>query len=104
MGPYREIRTIAFLEKEYPHVIEVPIPPKGLGRKLDQIEAWLSQRIERREYGRWGRFRNGMDIAIWAFRTPEAASNFRKFDVNKHRQFGGAAIDRCKMSCGVEPL
>jgi len=76
MGPYREIRTIAFLEKQFPHIVEVPIPPKGLGKKLDQIEGWLAVRVARHDYGRWGRYRNGVDIAVWAFGSSEQADAF----------------------------
>lgn len=79
MVRYRELRTIAQLEKEFPYVIEVAVPPKGLGRKLDKIETWLSSRVSRHEYGRWGRFRSGTDIAIWAFKDDTLAKRFSDF-------------------------
>lgn len=78
MVRYRELRTIAQLEKNFPFVVEVPVPPKGLGRKLDQIELWISTRATRNDYGRWGRFRSGVDIAVWAFKEPSIAEAFKK--------------------------
>ncbi|WP_374303785.1 hypothetical protein [Ferrovibrio sp.] len=78
MVRYRELRTIAQLEREFPYIVEVPIPPGGLGRRLDKLEAWLAIRIERKDFGRWGRWRDGRDIAVWAFREPAIASAFQR--------------------------
>lgn len=78
MVRYRELRTIAQLEKEFPYIVEVPIPPGGLGRRLDKLEAWLVTRIDRKDFGRWGRWREGQDIAVWAFREAAIASAFQR--------------------------
>jgi len=78
MVRYRELRTIAQLEKEFPYIVEVPIPPGGLGRRLDKLEAWLAAQIDRKDFGRWGRWREGRDIAVWAFRDAAIASAFER--------------------------
>jgi hypothetical protein len=78
MARYRELRSIAQLEKEFPYIVEVPVPVGGLGRALDRLEAWLLTRVPRKDFGRWGRWRNGQDIAVWAFRDAATASAFER--------------------------
>jgi len=69
MVRYRELRTIAQLEKEFPYQVEIVVPPGGLGRRLDEIESWLAANVQREDFARWGRRRDGKDVAVWGFRT-----------------------------------
>lgn len=73
MVRYRELRTIRQLEKEFPYQVEVVVPPDGLGRRLDEIEAWLAAKVPRTEFARWGKRRAGQDVAVWGFQSPNAA-------------------------------
>lgn len=77
MGRYREIRTGAELAKIYPHIVEEAIPTYGFGQRLNLIEAWITARLTRQQFGRWGRRRDGQDIAVWGFQEDATASAFR---------------------------
>lgn len=67
MVRYRELRSIRQLEKEFPFQIEIVVPPSGFGRRLDEIEAWLVANVDRKDFARWGRRRDGQDVAVWGF-------------------------------------
>lgn len=74
---YREIRSIAFMKQEFPYVVELVVPSFGFKYRLDLIEQWLAVRLHRKEFGRWGRWRNQRDIAVWAFRDELTAAEFQ---------------------------
>ncbi len=76
MVRYRELRTIRQLEKEFPHQVEVVVPPGGLGRRLDEIESWLAANVRREDFARWGRRKDGRDVAVWGFVEADARIQF----------------------------
>lgn len=78
MGRYREIRTGAELARLYPYIVEEAIPPYGFGQRLNLIEAWITARLTRHQFGRWGRCRGGQHYAVWGFQNPSTALAFRK--------------------------
>jgi len=69
MVRYRELRTIKQLKKEFPHQVELMVPPGGLGRRLDEIESWLVANVDRKDFARWGKRRDGRDVAVWGFKA-----------------------------------
>lgn len=85
MVRYRELRSIRQLEKEFPFQVEIVVPPGGLGRRLDEIEAWLAANVPRAEFARWGRQRDGKDVAVWGFRDEALISDFWMV-VGSHQQ------------------
>jgi hypothetical protein len=79
VGRYREIRTGAELEKLFPHIVEQVVPPYGFGQRLNLLERWLSSRLDKHQYARWGKHRNGQDVAVWGFLEPSNARAFNEY-------------------------
>jgi hypothetical protein len=78
MVRYRELRTVRQLEKEFPYQVEIVVPAGGMGRRLDEIEAWLTANTDRNAFARWGRWKGSRDVAIWGFRAAQDATAFAK--------------------------
>lgn len=79
MSPrYKDLRTAAALQREFPYEIEAATPEMGFRQRLNLIEHWVTERLRRTDYGRWGRRRDMRDYAVWAFRDAETAAEFRR--------------------------
>ena len=64
----------------FPHIIEVAVPPGGLGEQLSEMHAW---HLERGIQSRTRRVhRDGQDYVRWLFATASKASAFKE-------RFGG---------------
>lgn len=85
MVRYRELRTIKQLEKEFPYQVEISVPAGGLGQQLDKIEAWLAANVERTDFARWGRRKDGRDVAVWGFMNSEEHAHALKRYLRKIR-------------------
>jgi len=77
-------RTVRTNERECPHIIELAMPPGGLGAKLDLIHAFHRQRGIDIQRGRSQR-RDDQDYVRWCFATREDAEAFKV-------AFGGEVI------------
>lgn len=78
MVRYRELRSVRQLETEFLYQVEIVVPPGGLGRQLDAIECWLAANVPRAAFARWGRRRDGKDLAVWGFQSARHHSNLAK--------------------------
>jgi hypothetical protein len=71
-------------EREYPHIVEMPLPDGGFGKTLDAMEAF--HRELGIEFHRGRSFRRvGGYVCRWCFRDAETAEAFRV-------KFGGIAF------------
>ena len=70
-------RTAAQNESECPYIIELKMPPNGLGAKLDLIHEFHRQRGLDIRRGR-GERRNDQDYVRWCFANREDAEAFEK--------------------------
>lgn len=77
MGRYKSVLMAEKDAGDFPHHVGVPVPPTGLGKRMDVIAAWLGTNIgpDWRSHGRW---ENGVHTSRYMFRTPEAAEQFRE--------------------------
>lgn len=58
--------------------MEIVVPPGGLGRRLDEIESWLAANVRRADFARWGRRRDGRDVAVWGFSSVSVAEEYSR--------------------------
>lgn len=63
------------IDRDYPHQVEIVIPPGGLGQTLDALHAW-AMRAGLDYKTRSVRF--PVDAMRWCFREAAAAEAFRK--------------------------
>lgn len=78
MSPrYKDLRTAAAMQREFPYEVEACTPEMGFRQRLNLIENWVTARLRRSDYGRWGRRREMKDYAVWAFRDEETAAAFK---------------------------
>ena len=45
MGRYKSVLMAEKDARDFPHHVELPIPPYGLGKRLDVIATWLNRNI-----------------------------------------------------------
>lgn len=86
MSRHRGFPSPVSLEFQFPHIVEESIQPLEFKHQLDLIDAWLIDNVKRHRYARWGRHRDGQDIAVWAFSEAETAAAFRQY-VERVRRF-----------------
>ena len=75
MGRYKSLLMAEKDARAFPHHVEVPVPPMGLGKQVDLIETWLRQTLgdEWRHHGSGGgrnhvarfMFRSRMDAELF---------------------------------------
>src|SRR5664280_276662 len=64
MARYKGRKSPKAIERDFPHVVEIAVPPGGLGKRLDAMHDWhrargiqaclgLGRREEGRDYLRW---------------------------------------------------
>jgi hypothetical protein len=63
------------IEREFPHVVEIAVPPGGLGRRLDAMHAFHAKRGIRACLGR-SRREDSQDYLRWHFVDPTVAVDF----------------------------
>jgi hypothetical protein len=63
------------IEREFPHVVEIVVPPGGLGRRLDAMHAFHTKRGIRACLGR-GHREGSRDYLRWYFVDTTVAADF----------------------------
>ena len=82
MARYKGRRSSEANERDFPHVVEIPVPLGGLGRRLDAMHEFHAQRGIQSHHGR-GRHDEGQDFVRWCFADPTVAAAFAaEFDGN----------------------
>ena len=88
MTRYKGRKSQRAIEREFPHVVEIAVPPGGLGKRLDAMHNFHRTRGIQACLG-LGRRDNGRDYLRWYFTRPTAADAFAA-------EFAGTVI---KPSC-----
>lgn len=76
MGRYKSVLMAQKDAREFPYHVEVPVPPTGLGKRLDIISDWLGQNVGP-DWRQHGHLRNGKHTACYMFQTQENARLFK---------------------------
>jgi len=79
-------RTAVCNERDYPHIVELPVPARGFGDVLHAISAFHDGRRVALRRGRGAR-RDDRDYARWCFADPGTAHAFAQ-------AFGGVYMCR----------
>jgi len=66
--------TSKTFKRQFPHIVEIAVPPRGLGKRLDLMHAFHSDREIKACLGR-GR-RDNKDYLRWYFADPTTAASF----------------------------
>lgn len=69
-------RTSRTNERDYPHLVEMPVPPNGFGRTLTAMIDWHLQRGIPSRSGR-GHYEEGQHFVRWCFAHAETADAFK---------------------------
>ena len=62
-------------KRQFPHIVEVAVPPGGLGRRLDAMHTFHTDRDIKACLGR-GRRKDSQDSIRWYFADPTTAASF----------------------------
>jgi hypothetical protein len=73
---YKGRPSIKSIERDFPHMVEVTIPPGGLGKRLDAMYAFHAERGIKPRHGRGRRDAEGRDLVRWCFADPDTADDF----------------------------
>ena len=76
MGRYKSVLMADRDARDFPHHVCVPVPPTGLGKRMDVLANWLDTHIGR-DWRSHGDRIEGVHCARYMFLSPEAASRFR---------------------------
>jgi hypothetical protein len=77
MNRYKGSRGARAVEREYPHFVDVVVPPGGLGTKLDAMYDFHTRHDIRAQRGQ-GRHDADGSIVRWCFADPGTAAAFAK--------------------------
>jgi hypothetical protein len=72
------------IERDFPHVVEIAVPPGGLGAQLDAMHYFHATRGIKACLGR-GRREKNLDYLRWYFTSPKMAAAFAA-------EFGGTYL------------
>jgi hypothetical protein len=75
MGRYKSVLMAEKDARDFPHHVELPIPPFGLGKRLDIIAAWLNTNIGP-DWRSHSHLERGEDTALYMFRRHDEAVRF----------------------------
>ena len=78
---YKGRFSAKLIERDFPHIVEIVVPPGGFGSKLDAMYAFHTQHGIKPLRGT-GRREGGRDYIQWCFADPALAAAFA-------REFGG---------------
>ena len=84
MTRYKGRTSQKAIEREFPHVVEIAVPPRGLGAQLDVMHHFHRARGIQACIGR-GRRDGGRDYLRWYFTRPAVANAFAA-------EFGGTKV------------
>ncbi len=76
MGRYKSVLMAEKDARDFPHHVELPIPPFGLGKRLDIIAAWLNTHIGP-DWRSHSHLEKGEHTARYMFRSEQDAERFR---------------------------
>ena len=77
MTRYKGSRGARAVEREYPHFVDVVVPPGGLGTRLDAMYDFHAQRGIAAKRGHGRHDANG-SVVRWCFADPAIAAAFGK--------------------------
>ena len=77
MTRYKGSRGARAVEREYPHFVDVVVPPGGLGRRLDAMYDFHARRGIRAQRGHGRHDANG-SVVRWCFADAAIAAAFGK--------------------------
>jgi hypothetical protein len=77
MSRYKGRQSAKAVERDYPHFVEILVPPNGLGRKLDAMHDFHTRHSIQAKRGHGRRDDNGSFIR-WCFADPAIAAAFAK--------------------------
>ena len=63
------------VERNFPHMVEMAVPPGGLGRRLDAMRGWHKMRGIQSHQSR-GRYTEGTSYIRWCFADEVTAEAF----------------------------
>jgi hypothetical protein len=63
-------------ERDNPHIVEIEVPPSGLGDKLNAMHEWHIARSIQAKHGRGRRDAWGRYFIHWCFADLEVAKSF----------------------------
>jgi hypothetical protein len=75
MGRYKGRASRKTFEREFPHIVEIAVPAGGLGRRLDAMHAFHTDRGIDACLGR-GRREDNQDYLRWYFADAHTAASF----------------------------
>lgn len=75
MGRYKSVLKARADAREFPHQVDVPVPPMGLGSLRDEIERWLHSALGT-EWRHHGAGNGAAHVARFMFRTRKDAELF----------------------------
>lgn len=75
MARYKGGTSTKNIERDLPHIVEITVPPGGLGKRLDQMYDWHRERGVEVHCGS-GRREEDRDIIRWCFTHAKAAAAF----------------------------
>ena len=75
MGRYKSVLMAEKDARDFPHHVELPIPPFGLGKRHDIIAAWLNTNIGP-DWRSHSHLERGEDTALYMFRRHDEAVRF----------------------------
>ena len=81
MARYKGQRKVSKNERDFPHHVEMPLPPCGFGRRLDEMNDWHLEQGIQSVRGR-GHYESDRHYIKWCFADRETAEAFK-------RAFGG---------------
>ena len=76
MARYKGRPSVKSIERDFPHMVEVTVPPGGLGRRLDAMYAFHAERGIQPRHGRGRRDAEGRDYVRWCFADRDIADDF----------------------------
>lgn len=78
MGRYKSVLQADSDARRFSYAVDLPVPPKGLGRHLDDIAYWLNSHAK----GRWAthsKTQNYIHLARYYFESPWDAHAFEQW-------------------------
>jgi hypothetical protein len=86
MTHYKGRTSQKVIEREFPHVVEIAVPPLGLGAQLDAMHFFHHSRGVKACLGLGRRDEEGRDYLRWYFKGARMAVSFAV-------EFGGTVIN-----------
>ena len=77
MNRYKGSQSARAVEREYPHFVDITVPPSGLGQRLDAMYDFHTRRGIRAQRGH-GRHDPDGSVVRWCFADSAIAAAFAK--------------------------